>query len=88
MALTYTLRRNDFSLSYAHTVSDGSGVLVGTVTHTLTASAVHHLTRFTSAGLNGGYTNSTGLVPSLATVNSFHGWYGGVNLNRQVGGNT
>ncbi len=84
-ALAYSMRRNSYSLGYSHGATQGSGVVLGAAVHTLTASMSHHFSRFTSAGLNGGYSVTNALAPSLGMANSYHGWYGGANLSRQVG---
>ena len=85
--LTYAVDRMTLAISYNHGISEGSGVLAGSVANNIFGSASRQLTRTLSAGFNFGYSRNTGL--SIATVTpsfqSFNFTYAGVNLNRSWG---
>jgi hypothetical protein len=85
----YQLQRTGFSASYSHGVNGGSGVLAGAIGDTVSASANRQLTRQVNAGVNFGYSHSTGLnaftTPTAPTMQSYGYWYGGVNLTRTWG---
>lgn len=85
--LTYVVDRMTLGISYNHGISEGSGVLAGSVTNNVFGSASRQLTRTLSASFNAGFSRNTGL--SIATVTpsfqSYNYTFAGVNLNRAWG---
>jgi len=84
-AVTYNLGHSEYSLSYSHAVTAGSGVFVGSQTDSFTAGARRNFTRFWSASLNGGYANNRDVVPVAVLASRFENWFTGATLNRQIG---
>jgi hypothetical protein len=87
-ALTYELRRTGYSLSYAHDVTSGSGVLFGARSDVFSASAHRRLTRLWTLAGNAGYAHNVSLAAVGSAASMFNNWYAGTNINRQVGRNT
>ncbi len=83
--MAYNLRHNNYSFSYSHAASGGSGVFVGTETNTFTMVATHGFKRFWSLSLNGGYARNRNLAPVPSLANQFQNWYVGSGLNRPIG---
>jgi hypothetical protein len=84
-ALRYEWRRAGYSLSYVHNTTPGSGVLFGAQADTFTASAHRSFTRFWTLTVNAADAYNKGLVSSGSAASNFNNWYGGVNLDHQVG---
>ncbi len=83
--ITYELRRTGYSLSYAHDVTAGSGVLLGARSDTFTTSVHRRLTRFWTLTANAGYARNVSLAAAGATASKFNNWYFGANIGRQIG---
>jgi hypothetical protein len=84
-ATTYQTRRAQYSLSYSHGFSSGSGVFSGAENHTVTAVLGYTLTRSWSTSLGGGYALNRAIA-TVAGVNNFFGtWYGTASLGRGIG---
>ena len=84
-ALSYQQRFSGYSLSYFRGITGGSGVLLGSQTNTITASAVHQFARSWSASASGGYARNNSLTSNGATASRFQNWFGGVSLGRSLG---
>ena len=84
-AISYQTRRTQYSLTYAHTSSGGSGVLAGASNHTITAGLRHALTQWWSASTNVGYSLDNALAPASGTTSHFRSWYGSATLERAIG---
>ena len=84
-ALKYELRRSGFSLAYARGVTGGSGAFFGATADTFTGSLHHQFTRFWSGSSHSGYAFNRSLVPAGFATSSFHDWFVGANVDRQLG---
>jgi len=86
--LTYGFQRGEFSLSYFHGLSGGSGVLIGSELDQTTAGASHKLMRVWTGSLNFGYARNSpvgGTVPAGSPV--YDDWFLGGNVSRPIGRN-
>ena len=84
-ALTYQRRRTGLSLTYAHGLTGGSGVLFGAQSHILTAILSRRLTRFWTASLTSGYARNSGLASLHGISYDYNTWFSGANAGRQMG---
>jgi hypothetical protein len=86
----YQWQKVGFGAQYAHGVSGGSGVLLGALSDTVSASAGRQLTRQLNGSVDVGYSRNKGINPfgttgTTPTAQSFGYWYGGVNFGRTLG---
>ncbi len=84
-ALSYVGRRSGFSFSYMHGLTAGSGVFLGAVSDTFSASGHYQFTRFWTGSVNGGYAFNKGLAPAGSATVNFEDWFLGANVGRPVG---
>jgi len=84
-ALSYKQRFGGYSLSYFRGITGGSGVLLGSQTDTISASAVHQFAGSWSASINGGYALNNNLTSNGTAASRFQNWFGGVSLDRSLG---
>ena len=84
-ALTYQFRRSGFSLAFMRGLTNGSGVLYGATSYTVSGSLHHQFTRFWSGSVNGGYAFNRSLAPVGTPTVSFNTWFIGANIGRQLG---
>jgi hypothetical protein len=83
----YQLQKVALGAQYAHGVSGGSGVLLGSLSDTVSGSAGRQLTRQLSGSVDVGYSRNKGINPfgTTSTAQSFGYWYGGVGFDRTLG---
>jgi hypothetical protein len=89
-SVQYQMQRTALSASYSHGVSGGSGVFAGSLTDTVSGSAVRQLSRVSTGSLNVGYSRNTGLSfngsPQIPQSNQpFDYWFTGVNYTHLWG---
>jgi len=84
-ATTYQTRRAQYSFSYSHGASGGSGMFVGAQNHTLAGTWHYALTQSWSTSLGGGYAFNQALAPVSGVTDHFGNWYGTASLNREIG---
>jgi hypothetical protein len=88
-ALTWTAERNTFGISYNHGANNGSGVLAGAVSDTVTASLRRAASRTFSSGISAGYSRNNGVAFVTGTTTSFYPtydyWYASASLSHPVG---
>jgi hypothetical protein len=85
-SLRYQERRYGLDVSYNHGVSGGSGLLLGGETDTVNGSLSRQMSRTFSSGFTVGYSRVTGLPGAgLAADQSYHYWFGGLNLTEPLG---
>ncbi len=91
--LTYVRQFGTLSASYTRGTNGGSGVVPGAFSDSLTGTFSRSFGRDWSAGLNGGYTRTTGLgssaITNLAATGipnqaNFDSTFGGVQANRRL----
>lgn len=83
-ALTYQGRRTGLSLSYAHGLTGGSGVLFGAQSQIITVTLNRRLTRFWTASFTSGYARNSGLVQPGGVLLNYNTWFTGANVGRQL----
>ena len=85
-SLNYQLGRNAISLSYAHLLTAGSGVLAGAETNQVQASVSRNLSSTWLVLATLGYARNEGLAQSgtQAAVPAFKAWYASVQVNHQL----
>jgi hypothetical protein len=83
----YQLQKVALSAQYAHGVSGGSGVLLGSLSDTVSGAASRQLTRQLNGSVVVGYSRNKGLDPfgTTSMAQSFGFWYGGVSFDRTLG---
>ena len=84
-ATIYRTPRNQYSLSYSHGPTGGSGVFSGASSNTVNASLSRSLTPFWSSSLSAGYAFDKNLAPASGVVSHFSNWYGRASLGREFG---
>lgn len=84
-ALTYQRRRSGVSFSYVHGLNEGSGVLLGATSNTISGMAHYQFTRFWTGSVTGGYALNNSIVGAGAASTQFDSWFIGANLGRRVG---
>ena len=86
-SLTLTGRRNNFGVTYYHGANNGSGVLAGAISDTVSASLQRAASRTFTSGLAGGYSRSEGALVGTTTVSNqaYDYWYGSASLSHPVG---
>ena len=86
--LTYAVRDWNLNLSYRHSLSGGSGVLVGSDLNQVMFSASHPLGRVWSGNFNVGYARNTSLGDTSIGGNTHYNSYVfGAGANRPIGRN-
>jgi len=82
---TYQTRRAQYSISYMHGISAGSGIYAGSQNDTVSGMVRYALTRLWATSFGGGYAFNQPPTP-VATVNSSFGtWYGTASASRNIG---
>jgi len=82
----YRVKRNQFALSYIHTVSSGSGVLAGAIADIASGTATRQMSRTFTSGITAGYSHNNGLSTSGTPINQRYSyWYGGATLSHPWG---
>ena len=83
----YQLQKVALSAQYAHGVSGGSGVLLGSLSDTVSGAASRQLTRQLNGSVVVGYSRNKGIDPfgTTSIAQSFGFWYGGVSFDRTLG---
>ena len=79
--------RNHLGLSYYHGVSNGSGVLAGSVSQTISGSLTRDASRTFSSGISGGFSRNNGVVLGTTTTllgQTYDYWYGSASLSHPV----
>ena len=84
-ALSYERRRSGVSFSYVRGLNEGSGVLLGATSNTISGLAHYRFTRFWTGSFTGGYALNHSLATSGAASTQFDNWFIGANLGRRVG---
>lgn len=84
-SLKYEWRRAGASVSYVHSTTPGSGVLLGAQSDSFTMSAYRKLSRFWTFTVDGGDAYNTGLFSSGSAGGNFNTYYAGANLDHQMG---
>jgi hypothetical protein len=85
-SLAYQMtRKTNYTLSYTHGTTAGSGVYLGATTDSATVGASHQLSRIWTMSANLGYARNVNLVSTAGAANQFDNWYAGASLNRQIG---
>lgn len=84
-SLSYAIRRSTYAISYSYGLNMGSGVLFGSNSHIITASASRSLTRYWSGSLTAAYARNSALAPSTVFANRFDYGYANVAVGRQLG---
>ena len=84
-ALQYQLQRNHVEVDYSHGVSGGSGVLAGSITDTVNASAVRRMSRTFTSGITVGYAHNKGLYAGNPVTQRYNYWFTGATLNHPLG---
>jgi hypothetical protein len=84
-SVSYQTRRTQYFVSYAHTLSPGSGVFLGSTANLVTASVSRTVTQTWSASLGAGYAFDENLVPVSGTIDHFSNWYSNATLARPIG---
>lgn len=80
-AAIYRRGRNEFSLNYIHSITGGSGVLMGAETSNLTAGVGRSLSRAWSGSLSFGYARNSG----ISVNRDYDAEYGTIELRRRLG---
>jgi hypothetical protein len=83
-SLRYAQQRTQYSLSYFHGLTGGSGAFFGARTDTVGAGLEHRLTRSWSGSLNGGYSVNQDLAVT-SSARRYDNWFGGSSLGRPIG---
>jgi hypothetical protein len=85
--LRYFHGRNDLDVTYAHHITEGSGLLLGASTDSLRGQFGRILTRKWSATLHGDFSHNTSLKQTLGVGvdRHFTAWGGGVQMQRTLG---
>lgn len=86
-SLRYRLPRADLGFSYGHFTTNGSGILFGAETDTLSGTVGVRLSRTWSTSINPGYTRNTRLRQTTVgnASASFDSVYAGFSLQRALG---
>jgi len=86
--LTYGLRDGSISAGYVHSLSGGSGVLIGSTLDQVNLSVSRRLNRVWTGNINFGYAHN-GNVTSLALANvpTYNSWFAGGGIARPIGRN-
>ena len=84
-ALTYERPRSGYSFSYMRGLTAGSGVFLGAMSDTFSASGHYQFTRFWTGSINTGYAFNKSLAPAGSPTVSFDDWFLGANVGRIVG---
>ncbi|HEV2521478.1 MAG TPA: hypothetical protein VGT24_03780 [Candidatus Acidoferrales bacterium] len=84
-SLSYAWRRSNGSFSFARSLTSGSGVLMGAVSDTFTATGSHQFTPFWTGTVNGGFALNRSLPQAGTTIVHFDDWFLGANIGRQFG---
>lgn len=85
-ALTYSRRRTGYTFYYSNNLSNGSGVLIGALSQTLSGTVSQNLSRWTTISANGGYAYNRSIpTPSAPSALSFSSWYVGARYDRRLG---
>jgi hypothetical protein len=86
--LTWTGERNTLAVSYYRGANNGSGVLAGAVSDTVSASLRRMTSRTFTSGISGGYSRNNG-VSSVTGTTAFYQtydyWYASGSLSHPVG---
>jgi hypothetical protein len=83
--LTYGFKSGALSLGYIHTLSGGSGVVVGSSLDQITVSANRKLTRVWSGNLNFGYAHNGTVNSGVTSVPTYNSYYAGGGVTRPIG---
>ena len=84
--LTYGFRRGSLSVIYLHGLSGGSGVLIGSILDSVSASVSHSLGRVWTGTLNFGYSRNSPVGGTTATSQpGYTDWFTGANVSRPIG---
>jgi hypothetical protein len=79
-SLQYQLHRTNYSISYNHGLTGGSGIQAGANTNTASGSITHQISRTLTGSITGGYSRESGLTVIAETTpfdQTFDYWYGG-----------
>lgn len=88
-SLSYRLSRGGISLNYNHGVNGGGGVLVGSSSDQLGASADRQLSRSWHARANFGYARNYAITTAAQqTVPGYNSWFLGAGVDRALGRST
>jgi hypothetical protein len=84
--LLYELNRTTgATLSYYRGVTAGSGVFIGAITQSVTASLNRQMTRRWLGVLNAGFARNKNLAPVASFASRYDNWFGNAMITRQVG---
>jgi hypothetical protein len=87
-SLTWVEERNHFGISYYHGTTNGSGVLAGSLSQTVSGSLTRDNTRTFSSGISGGFSRNNGVfLGSTSTLfdETYDYWYGSFSLTHPMG---
>jgi hypothetical protein len=87
-SVTWVAERNHFGLTYYHGATNGSGVLAGSISQTVSGSLTRDASRTFSSGISGGFSRNQGVVVGTTTTTlvgeTYDYWYGSVSLSHPV----
>jgi hypothetical protein len=83
--LTYATHSGGISAGYTHSLSAGSGVLVGSNVDQVTFTANRRLGRVWSGNANVGFAHNSGLAGTGQSSTSYDSFYGGAGIFRPIG---
>ncbi len=85
--LNYAFANGGITGSYVHGISDGSGVLTGSILDEVSFSASRRLNRQWRASAHIGYAHNRSVVSAVGTASnpSYDDWYVGVGISRPIG---
>jgi hypothetical protein len=86
-ALTWTARRDAFTVAYYRGANNGSGVLAGSIGDTVSASFTRQSSRTFTSGIAGGYARSQGVLEGATTftTQTYDNYYATASLSHPVG---
>jgi hypothetical protein len=85
--LSYALRNGGISATYSHSLSGGSGVLVGSTLDEVNLQMSRRLTRVWSGNINFGYAHNGEVASGELDIPTYDSWFAGGGLNRPIGRN-
>ena len=86
-SLTYQLKRTSLGVGYAHMLTGGNGVFLGSETDSLTGTVTQQLSRYWAVNANIGYAHNAALGVSMlpSPVGTYDTVYGGAGISRKIG---
>jgi len=86
--LNYAFQRGGIRLSYSHSLTGGSGILLGSTTDQATASVSRLLGRVWNGTVLFGYARNSALALTIGySAQTYNDWFAGVMIGRPLGRN-